>query len=230
MIEQLLEKIKSWSQETADRFHNFTDRDAIEGRYVWESTNNGFFLYRDIGSYYFSNDGKVYLLTKWSNENDWIMHTNFYKLIKDTSCRIDIPVTHQIVKVDTDIFYYKEFVRPNYQYGRDYHIDIFNGIVDQKYFEKFIEDAYEIIYYLNQANIKQSIMLPEVGISVFKRMYDNIGHFWIDFKRWKLTPEEFIRVSINNLNTTIFYLEYNNLGTFERQKIIKMAEKKWISV
>lgn len=228
MLEILLSKLDTWTQETSDQFHNNLLRSEIPGRYIWEFDNDGMFLYRDVGSYYFSNKGKVYILTKWSNYSDWDTHLLFFKMLeKNKICRIDIPIVHKQINFKNSKLFYKEFIRPNNEFGRDYHLDILDNKVDKEYFKKFINDASIIIGQLKQFSLEENKKLPEVGISLFKRMIDSKGVFWIDFKRWNQPVDNFINISLQNLNTAIFYLEYNNFGNFDRRSLLQEAEEKW---
>jgi hypothetical protein len=231
MINKLIENLKKWNLNNANGFHGDLLVDNVVGRYIWEFDDNGFFIYRDIGSYYFSNDGKIYILTKWASMLDCEAHAIFYELTRnDDNCRIDIPIAYRSIIIDNANYVYKEFLRPNKEYGRDYHLDLFNGNVNNDYFRKFIDDSTILIRYLNKINKEFNIQMPEVGLTVFKRLVDSKGHFWIDFKRWNLDYTKFIDRSLEDLNNIIFYIESNNLGKFNREDLVKEAKEKWNSV
>ena len=71
IIEKLINKITSWNQNAADEFHQHAIRDTYVGTYLWETTVNGIWLWRDVAAIFFSTDGKVYKLTSQWIETDW---------------------------------------------------------------------------------------------------------------------------------------------------------------
>lgn len=228
MLDTLIKKYKSWSVDSANIFHNHIVRGNADGEYIWETAPNGFFIYRSAGCYFCSNEGIIYSLSCWTNKDDWVSHLRFYEQVKDTECRIDVPIEYTELVIDGIPFFYRVFHRPNKEYGRDYHIDIFENKVDTQYFLNFIDDASIVIDKLKKFN-EAGFNLPKLGITIFKRMFDSEGHFWIDFKYWELNFNEFIDITLKSLDTVIFYLEYNQLGVYNKELIIETAKEKWIT-
>jgi len=230
MKQILIDKLLSWSQEKADLFHGNIPRDSVEGKYYWEYDDRGVFLIRNLGVHYCSNDGKVYTITTIGNENDWKSHVRFYDIIKNTNVRIDIPISFEQFKFDSTLYFYKEFNRPNNEYGRDYHLDLFDQKVDDSYFKDYIDDVRELLVHLKFAFNSLNINMPLTGITPFKRMRDSKGIFYIDFKNWSISYDLFVEKSIETLNSVIYYLESNNLGTFRRHEIISYSREKWNTI
>lgn len=229
MLVKLIAKYTTWTQEKSDSFHNHAIRGNLDGEYIWESDNNGFYIYRSAGCYYCSNEGIVYTLSQWTTTYDWESHLKLYDHLKTSNCRIDVPLDYQELILDDRKFYYRVFKRPNKEYGKDYHLDIFDGKVNDQYFLRFIDDTNELLQELKILYYDKNVLLPKLGLTVFKRMFDSKGHFWIDFKYWEVNFNEFINITLKSLDTVIFYLEYNKLGVYNKELIIGTAKEKWIT-
>ncbi len=217
----LIDKLKSWTIEKSDMFHSHIVRDDIEGKYIWEYDVNGIFLLRNNGCHYLSNDGKVFILTSAGTDEDFTNHVKLYNQI--TSCRIDIPITQEIVYVNEIKFFYKEFRRPNNEFGRDYHLDIFDNLVDDQYLLEYIIDTKTI---LNELKLYGGLV-PKVGMSPFKRLRDSEGIFFSDFKDWSITFEDYVKTSLNTLEIVMFYLNENKLTNLNTEMILQEAKTQW---
>lgn len=228
MLNVLINKYQFWTKEKSDIFHNHVTRKNQDGLYIWEKDNNGFFIYRNTGAHYCSNRGMVYILTSSRNPNDWNSHVLFYEHIKNNSlCRIDVPIEYQKVILNNKIFHYIVFERPNKEYGRDYHQDIFDNKVNDQYFLQFIEDSSHIIKELVVCNTLHDTKFPNLGLTIFKRNFDSKSHFWIDFKYWDSSYESFIAQTYNTLEEIIFYLQYNSIGKYNKEHILNTAREIW---
>jgi hypothetical protein len=229
MKDQLIKKLLLWTPDLANKFHSYTTRDNIEGCYIWDRADNGVFLYRNTGVHFCSNAGKIYVLTSRGKETDWNSHLQLYNMLKESksSCRIDIPIFQETVIINGVLYFYKEFSRPGNEYGRDYHLDILDNKVNDQYFSKYIDDAAILISNLKSLHIKSKQLMPNVGLSTFKRLTDSRGIFWIDFKAWDLPFNKFLEVSLTTLDVSIWYLEYNEIGKYNRSLLVKEAEQKW---
>lgn len=227
MRDILIQKYLTWSLKTTDQFHNFAIRGNSDGLYTWEKDINGFYMIRNQGIIYCSADGIVYILTMARNTEDWKSHLLLYEQTKNSSCRIDVPVEYEELYIGNMTMYYMIFERPNREIGIDYHCDVFDGKVNDQYFLQFIEDASVLINELKKCNQKYGTLFPELGVTIFKRVVDSKGCFWIDFKRWKNNYQSFIQRTYDTLNTVIFYLEYNNIGVYDKELILKIAKEKW---
>lgn len=224
MLENLLNKFQTYTQEKCDKFHHYVTRDPIEGQTIWEIENNGYYIIRYNRCYFISNKGTAYILGPTTSHSDWNTHVKLYDLVSKTNeCRIDIPVSYTVVN---DKLCYKIYQRPNYEFGRDYHMDVFDGLVDDNYFLEYIDNVQSLI--INMLNVSNT--LPSIGITPMKRFKDSIGYFWTDFKRWTLPKNQFVDSAIDSINTCINYLEINNLGKFNKTYLIDTAKKKWTTI
>lgn len=217
----LIEKYKLWTSERCDNFHNNVIRDDIEGKYVWESDSNGVFLIRNSGCHYLTHDGKIYILTMVGNDSDFANHVKLYNQI--TSCRIDIPIVCETFQMNSCRFFYKEFIRPNGEFGRDYHLDIFDNKVDDKYFLQYVIDSATIMAELR----KFDGPLPKVGMSPFKRMHDSKGVFFSDFKDWSVDYDQYVKTSLQTLEIVTYYLNVNKLTNLNIPMLVQEAKLLW---
>ena len=225
MKEYLVNLIKNWKQTEADEFHSNCLRDDAEGRYIWFYDDTGTTIYRDITAVHIDNTGKCCKLTQVYNNHDWAAFTKLYEIAQDNSFRIEIPLTHSLIE---NKYLYSEVQRPGYQIGLDFQYDLFENIVDEQYFRSYIDQATVLGQKLKQ--VVESISgcgYPMVGIPPTKRLRDQEGYFWSDFKKWSINENEFKDRLINDLSVNLFYME-NNFGKLSyKDDIKKYAEQKW---
>ena len=227
MKEHLVKLLKNWNQNDADLFHSHCERDDIEGRYLWFYDETGTTIYRDITAVHISNTGKCCKLTKleW-NMSEWDAFVKLYELSQtDKNLRIEIPIASSVTE---DNFFYSEVQRPAFQVGLDFQYDLFENNIDKEYFVEYIDQT--VILFRNLKKVVSSIDgigFPQVGIPPTKRLRDKEGYFWSDFKRWRLTEQEFIDRMKNDLSVTFFYIKHN-FGELPYQEELKQyAEKQW---
>ena len=238
-IKEYLEKLLStWNQEKADAFHSNCTRDDTEGRYIWNydenvfSRHKGVTIHRDVTAIHISLTGTVYKLTKqWQfTEHDWPAFLQLHKLSqKSKDFRTEIPIENEIImNPNDDDLFFSVVQRPCHQVGLDFQYDIFENNVDEKYFIEYIDQA--VILFKNLKTVVDSIPncgFPEVGIPPTKRLKDEEGYFWADFKKWNTSELGFRDRMKNDLNSMLFYLEYN-LGKLDFTDTVKQyAEKQW---
>jgi len=226
MKEYLLKLIKNWNQADADRFHSNCTRDGIEGRYIWHYDDTGITIYRDITAVHISMTGKVCKLTKEWKSNEWRAFSQLYNLSEDgKDFRTEIPLNNSIT--ETGMFYC-EVQRPNYEIGLDFQYDIFENNINEKYFIDYIDQT--VVLFRNLKKVVTSIDeigYPEVGIPFTKRLRDERGYFWSDFKKWNYSEKQFKERMLNDLSVSIFYLE-NNIGKLAyKEKIKNYAVESW---
>ena len=227
MKEHLVKLLKNWNQNDADLFHSHCERDEIEGRDLWFYDETGTVIYRDITAVHISNTGKCCKLTKleW-NMSEWDAFVKLYELSQtEKNFRIEIPITSSVTE---DNFFYSEVQRPAFQVGLDFQYDLFENNIDKKYFIEYIDQTVVLLKNLKKVvSGIDGIGFPQVGIPPTKRLRDKDGYFWSDFKRWRLTEQEFIDRMKNDLSVTFFYIK-NNLGELPYQDELKQyAEKQW---
>lgn len=226
MKDYLVDLIKNWNQADADRFHSNCTRDNIEGRYIWNYDDTGITIYRDITAVHISTTGKICKLTKEWKSNEWRAFSQLYNLSEDSKdFRTEIPLNNLIT--ETGMFYC-EVQRPNYEIGLDFQYDIFENNINEKYFIDYIDQT--VILFRNLKKVVTSvdeIGYPEVGIPFTKRLRDEKGYFWSDFKKWNYSENQFKERMLNDLSVSIFYLE-NNIGKLAyKEKIKDYAIESW---
>jgi hypothetical protein len=228
MLEELTDKVFSWSQEKADLFHNFLSRDTIDGKYIWEHTNDGTYLYRDVTATFLRNDGIVFKISKWFANQDWNMHLRLYELSNNNGFRIDIPLEQKKFLLANEEWVYIKIQRPNFELGIDNYVEIMSNNVNNDYFLEYIDQTATISRVMRDLSRKYNTGCPEVGIPVTKRLRDSKGHFWFDFKRWRLDFDKFVDKNLHDIDIICRYIEKNIPDIdINREKIIIQAEKKW---
>lgn len=225
MKEYLLNLIKNWTQTKADVFHSNCLRDDAEGRYIWFYDDTGTTIYRDITAVHIDNTGKCCKLTQVYNNHDWSAFTKLYEVSQDHSFRVEIPLEYTLIE---NKYLYSEVQRPGYQIGLDFQYDLFENIVDEQYFISYIDQA--TVLGQNLKKVVKSISgcgYPMVGIPPTKRLRDQEGYFWSDFKKWSVNENDFKDRLINDLSVSLFYIE-NNFGKISyKDDIKKYAEQQW---
>lgn len=228
-IEQLLiEKIKSWTQESANQFHNnYNRRHKHDGQYLWEQVSDGMIIWRDIGAHYISNRGEVLKISLWYSNIDWDMHLQMHHYSLQTNkFRVEIPLESKIIIINNQEFLLTRVQRPNYELGHDFQLDLFNDKVNLDYFIQFINDSVHPISYMKTLN-----QLPEVRFPVSRRIFDSKGHFWADLKQWRIPYDQFIKMQLVDLEFVLGMLEKNFKFNKNDSIIIKdYAETIWKSI
>jgi len=230
MKEYLVKLFKNWNQKEADSFHSNCETDDIEGRSIWFYDETGTTIYRDITAVHISNTGKCCKLTDcfWKL-NEWDAFLKLYELSQTgKEFRVEIPITGSVTE---DNFFYSEVQRPAFQVGLDFQYDLFENNVDKQYFVEYIDQT--VILFKNLKKVVSSIDsigYPEIGIPPTKRLRDKDGYFWSDFKKWKLTEQQFVDRMKNDLNVVFFYINHN-LGEISYQEELKQyAEEQWNTI
>ena len=210
-IEKLLiNKLKKWTLEDTDAFHNHVNRHHQEGMYMWDRTCDGVFIWRDIGAHFISNTGEVSKITKWFSKNDWFLHQELYRLSQETrEFRIEIPLEARMISINGQDLYFSKVQRPNYELGEDFQLDLFRGIVTKDYFIEFIDTSVYPIKNLKQLDKMYKMGVPAVRFPVSRRVRDSKGYFWADLKQWTIPFEIFIESQFNDLNFVLGILEKN---------------------
>jgi hypothetical protein len=229
MLTQLIEKVNNWSLENADAFHNTTIRDSNMGKYIWQYDNNGVFIWKDFKSHFIRNDGYVFKLSKNFTHNDWKMHTSLYELsLTNNDFRIEIPVEMQLIDLNESTWQYSIVKRPTPYIGRDYFMDIADGLIDNEYITQYIDEAFILLKYLKNLSKEHNSGLPSVRIPLTKRRRDEYGFYWYDFKQWDLPYDHFFKQNIQDLEGLLGYLKFNNLiHDVNIENTIIKAKDKW---
>lgn len=221
MIDILETKIINWKQQDADTFHNFAIRDTHFGKYTWETTDDGFYLLRDVAAIFFKNDGMIYKLTSQSEPSDWELHCKLYDRVKNyNDCKIEIPIWCKKININGDDYLYTEVQRPTNTYDFDIWSDAIISKINDEYILELVEHTAIILSHMKEV----SPILPRV---LPKRLYNGNEHYWVDFKKWEIPVDESIHIQIGNLYKGMLRVESSCGIILDKQRIIRKAEQEW---
>ena len=211
MLDFLLDKIQNYNDP---QLHSIN-----QGEYYIDYLDQGILLSGPGSVVLFSNDGKIFRLGNRVNANDWNMHCALYEtLIDNSSIRIEIPLSREVTQgMDFTIIQ-----RPNNQLGINFIDEIYLNNIDQTYFIDYVDQVSDMLYYIAPLVKKLELGYPTDLLAPFKRNKDDIGYFWIDFKRWNLNPSTFYEKKIRTL-----YLILLSLKNIDPLPIMIKAESAW---
>lgn len=222
MIDILQSKISTWTHEKSDEFHQYAKRNSYIGKYIWEYSDEGFFMIRDICAIFFKNDGTIFKLTSQYCDDDWIMHSKLYeRVINYSDCDIEIPIRNKKVLFNGIKFLYTEVKRPTNNYDAEIVSDAMFGKIDNRYMLDWVDHNAIIISHMKAI----SPVLPRVYP---KRIYNGVEHSWIDFKKWEIPIHESLYKKIGNLYRTMIRLETSYGIKLDKKLIMRSAENLWI--
>lgn len=233
MLEILKEKLFSWTQEKADMFHNNLVRDERAGKYVWEHTDDGIFLYRNGSSHFMKFNGLIYKLTDQYHMHDFEMHLRFMDECTKKNIRVDVPITHEFIDLETRHYnvvtpklLYSVVRRPNSELGEDYFTDVLESKVTTDYLLEYIEQTESVLNVIRNLMPVSNNLAPACRFTVFHRNRDSVGYFWKDIKKWRMPYTEFLNYHFSDLSTVVDYLKLHNID-IDDHKIKEYAGKAW---
>lgn len=225
MTEILKKLILEWTEDKAMAFHNNASN-IRPNAYMWEKTTNGTFLTKEDASIFFENTGKIYKLTSFYTNHDWDKHLELYNISQRTKdFRLDIPILHDYVEIENNLYLYTEVHRPSKRLGVTFFHNVINKKVDRDYFINFIEHACVLLPYLRDISDKG---LPEISLCVHKLMFDQHGEYWGDFKNWLLPWDKFLQTSISMARD--FSKNAGNILNIDLDDIEHIAREKWTKI
>lgn len=214
-INFLIEKIKNYDDPTNYKIH--------QGEYYIDYLKEGILLASPGSVVLLEQNGKISRLGNRCNNNEWQMHCDLYETVsKHGIARMEIPIERKSVILDDLNLDYTLVERPNQQLGTGFFDDISSNILDDQYFLDYIDQVSIMLEYIIPLSKKHDLGLPTDLLGPYKRNKDDIGYFWIDFKRWNKSTEEFYEKKIRTL-----YLSLLTLGNLDYKTIMTVAEKKW---
>lgn len=234
MLDDLIKKLISWNQLDADIFYNnsydnfyqqFGYNNCDEGKYLWDITNNGTFLWRNVTAIFFHNNGTIYKLTKWWNDNDWNLHNRLYEeVFNDELCIIEIPIFKSIIEINGDKLMYTIVQRPDNMLGNNMFINFLNDKIDTEYFLNTVEKTSILLNHFNNLHKKYNCYFP----SVIPKLGNNTNRdFWYDFKQWNMTLREHYDYQFLMLNKTLNRSHSMFNISVDNNKIYNKAKKEW---
>lgn len=232
MLDILKEKILNWSINDADVFHNHLIRDNVEGKYIWEHTNDGIFLTRNGSCHFIGFNGYIYKLTVQFADRDFEMHKKLLDACEKVNIRLDIPLEYNFVEIEelkntirTKLLY-SVVKRPNNELGQDYHADFYEGKIDTDYILEYIEQSNQIIIIVKSLSRYSRGLVPITRFSINHRNHDSLGYFWYDIKKWLSPYSRFLDMHFYDLKVLLRHLKLGNIP-IDESKINQMVDRTW---
>lgn len=212
MLDYLSNLIENYNYESVKQFHNIPLPYSYDSKYVWGHSNTGYTLNNEYTSCYIDKaTGFVYKLSCLYSNDDFDKHKLLYRLTEKYNYRIEIPRHSETVTIKDKQYLYTVVQRPNNQIGIDYHLDIVNNRVNNDYFIEFIDSTVPLFKALFEVDNVFKTGLPSVFILPTKRLRDDVGYFYFDFKKWHHPKNKYMLDNSNNLLYQINYCNNNGI-------------------
>ncbi len=225
----LSDLIKSHNHNLVKTFHKVELPNKDICKYIWQHDNDGYTIYNsNTACFIDKNSGFIYKLSNAYADNDFEKHCTLYDIRHKFGYRIEIPKHAEVIVMNNKKYLYTVVLRPNSQIGLDYHIDIACGKVNTDYFIEFVDTAVPLLHGLFEIGRRFNSGLPEVFILPTKRLHDDIGYFFFDFKRWKHPKNKYIVDNIDNLIYMMNYCNKNAGTSIDVEQVTHYIKKSWI--
>jgi hypothetical protein len=202
-----------------------------QGDYYMEESSYGLLLYAEMNVILFQYDGKVVRLGssgagRRHSETDWKIYCELYESIsKMKNLRIEIPISRETLELEEYKLDHVIVQRPNYQIGKSFYEEVKDNSIDDAYFLNYIEETDLLLEHIIPILKKHEAGYPTELLSIYKRVRDDVGYFWIDFKRFNKNPYDFYNKKIRTLYLTLLTLKNLNYN-----KIMNKAEISWSKI
>lgn len=227
MLEYLSNLIVNYNYENAKQFHNIPLPNNYDSKYIWSHNDNGYTISHEYTSCYIDkSNGFVHKLSCLYSEDDFDKHKLLYRLTEKYDYRIEIPRHSEFVLINNIRYLYTVVERPNNQVGIDYHLDIVNDKVNNDYFIEFIDSSVPLLKALFEVDRVFKTGLPSVFILPTKRLRDDKGYFYFDFKKWHHPKNKYITDNTNNLLYQINYCNNNGIK-LDTEYLKQYIENTW---
>lgn len=207
---------------TIEDFDNFTKMPVITdtSRYIWKTMNDGVLLISSSDKVlYLTNDGYVHKLTTIFTPQDFVNHNKLLSIANNI--RMDIPISQETIDSNHKKYCYSVVKRPGGQPGISFWQDLANKVITVDYIKQYIDETTELLTVLKSMNT----LVPIVGFSMDKRMRDDKGFFWGDFKMWTVDMDRCVNKTLTVFREYMYLLErseYQGLAG-----LVEMADEKW---
>jgi len=226
MKDLLLNKLDSWTIEEVTNRHKI---DNPLTHYLWDSTPEGSFLYRNDGInavHFFTKDGQVHKITDRFTESDFDNLQRLYQLSQTSSnFRMDVPVSNELFVHNGRAYSYTVVERPNKEHGDRIFNKIFNQTLTSADLLQYVDDVEILLTHLKSLNC----LLPDVGLDMVLQAKDSVGHYWTDFKIWDRPYTDFVNKTIDLFKASVATIGAQ-VGTIDQATIIQTAETKWKAI
>lgn len=227
MLEYLSKLIETYDYSAVKQFHAIPLPDQYTSKYTWKHDNNGYTVSHENTSCYIDKStGIVHKLSCLYSENDYVKHLMLYDLSSRYNYRIEIPLHSEYVLIKGKSYLYTIVQRPNKQLGIDYNLDILNDRVNNEYFVEFIDNSVPLFKALYTVGEAFNNMLPSVFILPTKRLRDDQGYFYFDFKKWHHPKNTYIRDNSDSLMYMINYCIHSGID-LDRDYLKQHINNSW---
>ena len=225
MKEQLIEKISSWSESNFNLFfnHAFNGIEPSQ-QYVWETTDDGTFLWNSMTGIFVQSDGKIFKLSKNWLLHDWNMHCRLHDQLQPTLIRIDIPIFQQYINFNNTTWAYSVIQRPGNEIGESLFEYAMKHDTNTDYFLQVVDQNTILISQLETFSMQNLNKVPAIGPKLFS---DSLGFFWGDIKHWRSTMHEFKIDRLSNLYYSMLSVESFKHIKINKQLVINTAKAQW---
>jgi len=226
MKEILIAKLDSWTAETVSSRYNISN--PLNG-YLWETTPDGIFLYRNdniSAVHLFTNDGKVHKVSNRFTTIDFECHQKLYALSQNTNdFRLEIPISAENFTHNYILYSYTVVERPNKEHGDKIFAKMFDNSLTTADLLTFVDDVTVLLGHLKSLDCP----LPNAGLDITLQCKDTVGSFWSDFKIWDSSYQFFVNKTIELFKANVG-LMHKQVDTLDVTTIIQTAETKWKAI
>jgi hypothetical protein len=157
-----------------------------DGNYIWQRSNDGIWLWKDVNALFFAHSGEIHKLSIWNFPEYWKSHCILYKEIaEDPSCVIEQPIYHEYI--DSIKMGYSIIQRPGNNLGLGFIELLMMDKITEETIMASIDDMMILFKHLCRCNDLYGSPFPFPP----KQFENASGKFWGDFKYWKYDREEF---------------------------------------
>lgn len=214
MIDFLINKIENYENPSKHLIN--------QGEYYIEYIEEGILMLSPGSAVLFQDNGKIFRLGNRVNSLDWDVHCRLYDAVSKHNIRIEIPLLRESITVKEVNLDYTVVQRPNGQLGCAFLDQFHAGNINKDYFVEYISHVTATLTHIVPLIEQCNIGYPTDLLAPYKRNKDTLGYFWIDFKRWNLSKDQFYEKKIRTL-----YLLLLTLKDIEPRPIMLEAEKQW---
>jgi hypothetical protein len=231
-----IDKIINWTIDSANEYHNNTAFPVGKknNKSLFEDTANYYCTWRDSNCVIVDKEtAKVYKLCTQHMyyKNDWEKYVALHTIGCITGVRTDVPLHHEFLEYfnphanNLETWEYSIVQRPNAELGRFFIEDVLSGSITDDYFIQFVDDSFILLHAIKQVNDIFNSGVPS-NVSIFRRIHDSVGPFWIDCKRWKYSYEQQHARFIKMISLNIDAVQSNALSKVNKDIILNYANTK----
>jgi hypothetical protein len=229
ILNLLVSNVENHCEAKAREFHNGLEVNKPTYDYVWGKTDQGYIIYSSHSSVFLDPvTGMAHKISQWWDSLDIKKHQLLHKLCNN--CRVEIPISCNIVRVKNENWEHKIVQRPNKELGLEYASYILSAGNDSQYFNEYITEATTILRHMNTVVSELGDGLPEVQMRPTKLLRDSVGYFWIDFKRWNVPQHIYIKKNLECFSSTLRVWNHNFPNRINVPTLLGRAANEWAAI